>query len=72
MKLQPLASRVAQGDSIHERNPVLAVAPAVWRMVNHEEDGDEVGDDLYYEVGDDLYYEVGDDHYYEVGDDGDD
>ena len=52
MKLQPRASRVAQGDSIHERKPVLAVAPAVWRMVNHE-DGDEVGDDHYYEVGND-------------------
>ena len=40
--------------------------------MNHEEDGDEVGDDLYYEVGDDHYFEVGDDHYYEVGNDGDD
>ena len=29
MKLHPLASRVAQGDSIHDKMPDFAVAPAV-------------------------------------------
>ena len=33
MKLHPLASRVAQGDSIHDKMPDFAFAPAVWSNV---------------------------------------